>query len=95
MGRDQKVTTLMNTSVSSNYVRLLDVYIEQEKARALLLNRRLTRASLMEDAILLLLDKQGVLDELLNKIGVPSDEANKLISLLRITYGVKENSKGK
>ncbi len=86
MGRNGTTTTLLNTSVSATFVRLIDCYIEYGKKKTIL-RRKISRARVIEDAVLLLLDNRGLLKQLLQEIGVSAEEAENTIKVIRVEYG--------
>ena len=87
MGRkDEK--TVMNTSVAEIFVRLIDEYIKAESGKRLIMTKKLTRASVISDAILLLLAQKGVLEQRLKSAGVSNEEAENIIAHLQAEYGI-------
>jgi len=88
MGRKKDEKTIMQTTIAEIFVKLIDAYIVQEKKKRVLTGKRMSRTSVMEDAVLSLLTQQGVLERLLREQNVPAEEVQSIISRLKAEYGI-------
>lgn len=84
--------TVMGTSIDDIYVKILDVYLEQEQKKAVLYGKRKSKAQVVEDAILVLLSQKGVLEQVLKSVGVPDEEIQIAISRLKAEYDISPKS---
>ena len=92
MGR-QDESTILNTSVPNILVRIIDAYIEQQKKKRVLTGKRMSRASVMEDALLDMLYQQGVLEQLLKEQGVPAEEIHSIKARLQAEHEISRSTK--
>jgi hypothetical protein len=91
MGRtDEK--TIKDTSIQDIWVRILDAYVQQEQRKGILYGKRVSRAKVIEDAILVLLAQKGALESVLESVGVPAEEVQRTIQRLKVEYDISPKS---
>ncbi len=83
MGRKGK-KTLQGTSVSSMYNQLIEKYIEEVSKKRLL--SQPSKAQVVEDSILVFLEKQGILEQLLKSVGCLDEEVKSIRAHLKAEY---------
>ncbi len=91
MGR-KGAKTVAGTSVDDIYVKILEAYLQQEQKKAVLYGKRSSKAQVVEDAILILLAQKGVLEPILQAVGVPIEEVRLIEQRLKAEYGISPKS---
>ena len=84
--------TVAGTSVSDIYSKILEAYLNQEQKKAVLYGKRSSKAQVVEDAILVLLSQKGVLEQVLQSVGVPDEEVQRTKQRLKAEYDISPKS---
>lgn len=80
--------TIAGTSVDEIYISILENYLQQEQKKAMLSGKRSSKAQVVEDAILVLLAQKGVLEQVLQSVGVSTEEVQRTTQRLKAEYGI-------
>ena len=86
MGREGK-KTLLGTSIAEIYIKIIDAYIAQEEKKYVL-RPKISRAEVVQDAVLNLISNKGVLDIILQELQVPAEEVSDIKVRLKAEYGI-------
>lgn len=82
MGRKGKTT--VGTTVPEIYKKLLDMFIEKNKRKFEFMGQKLSRAKVLEIAILTLLSEQGVLEQWMKALGCSDAEISSIKEYLQL-----------